>query len=61
MWSIGCIFAELLLRKPLFMGEGEVDQLNKIFKIIGAPTEERWPGYVDLPMSGKIGRSISSK
>mmetsp|Transcript_2644 Transcript_2644/g.4829 ORF Transcript_2644/g.4829 Transcript_2644/m.4829 type:complete len:253 (+) Transcript_2644:193-951(+) len=61
MWSIGCIFAELLLRKPLFMGEGEVDQINKIFRIIGAPTEETWPGFKSLPLSGKISQNMSTK
>ena len=30
MWSIGCIFAELLKRKPLFQGSGEIDQLGKV-------------------------------
>jgi cell division cycle 2-like len=61
MWSIGCIFAELLLRKPLFMGEGEVDQISKVFRLIGAPTEKRWPGYASLPLSGKISASMSTK
>lgn len=60
-WSIGCIFAEFLLRKPLFMGEGEADQISKIFKLIGAPTEESWPGFSSLPLSSKISRSMSTK
>ena len=33
MWSVGCIFAELLLHKPLFKGKSEIDQLNQIFKV----------------------------
>ena len=33
MWSVGCIFAELLQHKPLFMGKSEIDQLNQIFKV----------------------------
>ena len=33
LWAVGCIFAEMLTGKPLFPGEGEVDQLNKIFKV----------------------------
>jgi serine/threonine protein kinase len=40
MWSIGCIFAELLLRVPLFAGETELEQLAKIFSIIGTPDED---------------------
>lgn len=30
MWSVGCIFAELLTREPLFQGKDEVDQLSKV-------------------------------
>ena len=33
MWSVGCIFAEFLLHKPLFRGKSEIDQLNQIFKV----------------------------
>ena len=32
LWSVGCIFAEFILHKPLFCGKGEIDQLNQIFK-----------------------------
>lgn len=30
MWSVGCIFAELLQKEPLFPGRGEIDQLNRV-------------------------------
>jgi cell division cycle 2-like protein len=30
MWSIGCIFGELILREPLLPGRGEIDQVNKV-------------------------------
>lgn len=30
MWSIGCIFGELILRKPLIPGRGEIDQVNQV-------------------------------
>ena len=43
IWACGCIFAELFLRKPLFAGQYEMDQLNKIFDIMGIPDEEDWP------------------
>lgn len=43
MWSCGCIFAELFLRKPLFPGQYEMDQLQKIYDKIGTPSEEDWP------------------
>jgi hypothetical protein len=31
MWSIGCIFGELLLMEPLLQGKSEIDQLAKVF------------------------------
>ena len=40
VWSVGCIFAELLGRKPLFPGKDYVHQLNLITKVVGSPTEE---------------------
>ena len=33
MWSVGCIFAELLMMKALWPGRTEVDELNRIFKV----------------------------
>ncbi|KAI9203307.1 kinase-like domain-containing protein [Polychytrium aggregatum] len=39
MWSIGCIFAELLGGKPLFKGRDYVDQLNQILSILGTPDD----------------------
>ncbi|KAI5848032.1 kinase-like domain-containing protein [Tricharina praecox] len=48
-WSIGCIFGELLTRTPLLQGKTEIDQLSKIFELLGVPTDESWPGYRRLP------------
>ena len=39
MWSIGCIFAEMVSGKPLFTGNSESDQLKKIFEIKGTPND----------------------
>ncbi|KAJ3284671.1 Cyclin-dependent kinase 11A [Borealophlyctis nickersoniae] len=49
MWSIGCIFGELVNKEPLLPGKGELDQLKKIFKLVGTPNERIWPGYSELP------------
>lgn len=50
MWSVGCIFAEMVLRgAPLFPGDSEIDQIFKIFRILGTPNEESWPGVSQLP------------
>lgn len=49
IWSIGCIFAEMATRKPLFQGDSEIDQLFRMFRILKTPTEEIWPGVTALP------------
>lgn len=49
MWSLGCIMAELLSKKPLFDGKRDIDQLSKIFRMLGTPNEDIWPGYSKLP------------
>ncbi|ELR21145.1 Mitogenactivated protein kinase 5, putative [Acanthamoeba castellanii str. Neff] len=40
MWSIGCIFAELLMRRPLFQGKDHIKQVECICEIMGTPSEE---------------------
>ena len=49
IWSAGCIFAEMILAQPLLPGESEIDQIFKIFKLLGTPTEKTWPGVSELP------------
>ncbi|KQK00216.1 cyclin-dependent kinase G-1 [Brachypodium distachyon] len=49
MWSLGCIMAELLTKKPLFNGKRDIDQLSKIIQMLGTPNESIWPGYSKLP------------
>ncbi|KAF5375005.1 hypothetical protein D9758_000129 [Tetrapyrgos nigripes] len=51
MWSVGCIFAELLLKEPLFQAQGEMELLSMIFKLLGAPTNNSWPDYSSLPLA----------
>jgi cyclin-dependent kinase len=34
MWSVGCIFAEMCTRKPLFPGDSEIDEIFKIFRYV---------------------------
>ncbi|EDV20884.1 uncharacterized protein TRIADDRAFT_31125 [Trichoplax adhaerens] len=54
MWSVGCIFGEFLVKKPLFPGKSEIDQLNKIFKDLGTPNDQIWSGFSELPVAKKV-------
>ncbi|KAI5669878.1 hypothetical protein M9H77_19731 [Catharanthus roseus] len=54
MWSVGCIFAELLNGKPILPGKNEPEQLNKIFELCGTPDEINWPGVSKIPWYNKF-------
>lgn len=54
MWSVGCIFAELLLKEPLFQAKGELELIAMVFKLLGAPTRSSWPEYSTLPLAKTI-------
>ncbi|XP_048784615.1 cyclin-dependent kinase 2 isoform X2 [Lagopus muta] len=49
IWSLGCIFAEMVTRRALFPGDSEIDQLFRIFRTLGTPDEAAWPGVTALP------------
>lgn len=49
IWSLGAIFSEMATHKVLFKGDSEIDQLFHIFRILGTPDEESWPGVSKLP------------
>ena len=44
MYSVGCIFYEMVHKRPFLAGDSEIDQIFKIFKLLGTPNEESWPG-----------------
>uniref|UniRef100_A0A452TUD8 cyclin-dependent kinase n=1 Tax=Ursus maritimus TaxID=29073 RepID=A0A452TUD8_URSMA len=46
MWGVGCIFYEMATGRPLFPGYTVEEQLHFIFRILGTPTEETWPGIL---------------
>lgn len=49
LWSVGCIFAEMANGKPLIAGTSEADQLERIFRLLGTPSQADYPEIVDLP------------
>ncbi|KAI9138268.1 kinase-like domain-containing protein [Paraphysoderma sedebokerense] len=77
MWSVGCIFAELINKEPLLPGRGELDQLSKayyltfclsspkfllqIFNLLGMPTHETWPNWMSLPLAKSINFDINTR
>ncbi len=61
MWSVGCMMGELLRGDALFQGKGEVDQLSKVFSVLGTPTELSWPGWRKLPHGGLCTWKLGTK
>lgn len=49
IWSAGCIMAEMYTGRPLFPGTTNEDQLQKIFRLMGTPSERSWPGISNFP------------
>ncbi|XP_014505976.1 cyclin-dependent kinase F-1 [Vigna radiata var. radiata] len=54
LWSLGCIFAELLTLQPLFPGTADIDQLSRIISVLGNLDESVWVGCSKLPDYGII-------
>ncbi|CAK9006190.1 unnamed protein product [Durusdinium trenchii] len=48
IWSMSCIFAEMATAHALFTGDSEIDTIFKIFRVLGTPDEEVWPGVTRL-------------
>jgi negative regulator of the PHO system len=48
IWSAGCIMAEMFTGRPLFPGQQNEDQLIRIFRLMGTPSEETWEGVSTL-------------
>ena len=49
IWSVGLVFAELIIRIPYIAGDTEVQQISLICQAIGTPSEDNWPGVSKLP------------
>merc|ERR1719174_1898748 len=42
IWACGCMFVELFTRRPLFPGSSEVDQILRVLRLTGAPSDSNW-------------------
>ena len=54
MWSVGCIFGEILSNKPLLPGKSEANQVELIVNLLGSPNDAIWPGFSSLPLAKKL-------
>ncbi|KAF7047973.1 hypothetical protein CFC21_056806 [Triticum aestivum] len=65
-WSLGCVMAEMLTGKTLFLGDddddddtnNEIIQLWSIFRLLGTPDERTWPEFTSLPHTAKALRLL---
>ncbi|CAE8640057.1 unnamed protein product [Polarella glacialis] len=48
IWSLGCIVAEMATSQALFTGDSEIDTIFRIFRVLGTPDEDSWPGISKL-------------
>lgn len=48
VWSVGMVFAELIIRNAFLPGATDLEQVQLIGKLIGTPTEDNWPGVTKL-------------
>lgn len=49
IWSAACVLVEIFTRHAIFPGDGgEINQLDKIYNVLGTPTVQDWPGIVDM-------------
>jgi serine/threonine protein kinase len=54
IWSTGAVIAELFNLKPLFNGANDIDQIFRVFQVMGTPKVDMWPEVVDLPDYNKV-------
>jgi len=49
IWSAACVLVEIFTSHAIFPGDGgEINQLEKIYNVLGTPTRQEWPGIVDM-------------
>ena len=50
MWSVGCIFFEMVVMQALFPGDTAIEMIERIFELLGTPNTTIWPEYEQLPV-----------
>lgn len=54
IWALGCILAEFVNSCALFPGRSDLEQISRIFSLLGAPSEETWPSWSTMPDYAKL-------
>ena len=54
IWSVGTIIAEMMIQRPIFAGINDIDQMFRIFQILGSPTSHNWSHVESLPDFHKV-------
>eukprot|EP00008_Paramoeba_atlantica_P008321 CAMPEP_0201481198 /NCGR_PEP_ID=MMETSP0151_2-20130828/5497_1 /ASSEMBLY_ACC=CAM_ASM_000257 /TAXON_ID=200890 /ORGANISM="Paramoeba atlantica, Strain 621/1 / CCAP 1560/9" /LENGTH=745 /DNA_ID=CAMNT_0047863283 /DNA_START=79 /DNA_END=2316 /DNA_ORIENTATION=- len=55
LWSVGCLFVEMLTLKPMFPGNSELETMQRIFRVLGTPPAEQWKKLFSfLPLAPKL-------
>jgi len=50
IWSAACVLVEIFTKHAIFPGDGgEINQLEKVYNILGTPTKSEWPSLIDMP------------
>ena len=50
MWSVGCIFFEMVAMQALFPGDTVIEMIERIFTLLGTPNTQIWPEYEQMPV-----------
>ncbi|VDO71313.1 unnamed protein product [Haemonchus placei] len=54
IWALGCILAEFVNASALFPGHSDLEQISRIFSVLGTPSEETWPSWNTMPDATKL-------
>lgn len=54
MWSIGCIFAEIVTHRPLWPGDSEIDELYRIFRYVCLHADTLLPSSPPSPLQSLV-------
>lgn len=62
MWSFGCILGEMFYGKPILSGKDPFDQMDRIYRLCGSPTDfdmHKYPRYHELGANRKHKRKLT--